>query len=217
MAADLRLTGDGRFAELTFEASAGDVVTVAARAADLDPVLDVLDATGDRLAYNDDWAGGQEVESDDPALASLSATDAAVVRLQVPADGELTVRVNTFNGEGVGDVSVEVWLTDPLTVSAGATLWVPIPLAGSAPVEVVVDGGPFTVTVSDPAGSLDPAVIVRDSTGVVIDANDDHGGVRPDLNRFDAAVRVQQKGRFELRITEFMGRAGWVQVQVALD
>lgn len=211
------MAGDGRFAELTFEASAGDVVTITARAADLDPVLDVLDSSGDRLAYNDDWAGGQEVESDDPALAGLRAADAAVVRIPIPTDGQYTARVNTFNGEGAGGVTVEVWLADPLTIAAGETLWTPIPLAGSAQVLIEADGGPFTITVSDPAGQIDPVVAVLDAAGGVIAANDDHGGLRPDLNRFDALARVERAGRFELRITEFMGRTGWVRVQMALD
>lgn len=215
--ADLRLAGDGRFAELTFEARAGDVVTITARGEALDVVLDVLGPEGDRLAYNDDWAGGQAVESGDPALAGLSVTDAAAVRLPVSVDGALIVRVNTFNGEGAGDVAVEVWRTEPLTVSVGETVWAPIPSAGSVQVSVEADEGPFTITVSDASGQLDPVAQAFDAAGVLIAANDDHAGVSLDLNRFDAAVRVRQAGRFDLRITEFMGRAGWVKVQVALD
>lgn len=211
------MTGDGRFAELTFEARAGDVVTITACAENLDLVVDILDINGNRLAYNDDWAGGHDVESDDPALAGLNATDAAVVRLPIPVDGELTVRVNTFNGEGAGDVSVAVRLADPVELTIGETLWVPIPLAGSTPVALAVEGGSFTVTVSDPSGRLDPVARVLDASGAVVAANDDHDGLRPDLNRFDAAVGVRQAGQFELQIAEFMGRAGWVRVQVALD
>lgn len=82
----------------TFEAQAGQVVTITQRAGrgSLDTLLRLRDVQGEIIAENDDAA--------DPALGR----DAQIVNVPLPADGLYTIEASRFDGEGSYTLTVVV-------------------------------------------------------------------------------------------------------------
>lgn len=211
----LRLGGDGHASTAVFDGLAGQVVTVAAQSVEagaLDTVLELVTSEDERLAYSDDWAGGREGVIVPAGLPSdLAPTDAAVVRVALPADGRYTVRVNTFNGEGTGEV--RVWLAvdvpDVLTVGEAQS-----PVLRAAEVryftlELAADQT-VTLTLAHPRGRLDPLLTVSAADGDILAENDDHGTPDPALNLFDSRLTftAPADGVYTVAVREFLGRAG---------
>lgn len=203
LAAVLRLDGDGRFASAYYDSEGSEVVSIEARAAEppLDLVLELLDADGHTLAY---------VDAPD--------TDGAVISgIHMDYASRYTVRVNTFNGEGVGDVSVTV-TPEPDYVLTPDTPALRVPVGANQRVLVYLEGFDLTqtleITVSDSTGQLDPRLDVV-NTRVVLMSNDDHGTADPSLNRFDARLTAQIPPGAILMITDFLGRAGWLNIAIS--
>lgn len=98
------LTGNSLFRgrnPFTFEAQAGEVITITARAAEgssLDPEIQLLDPDLIFLAINDD----HQTEATD-----LGEFDARVSRVMLPKDGTYILEVNSVGGRGAFEVTIE--------------------------------------------------------------------------------------------------------------
>jgi hypothetical protein len=91
------------FVELTYVVDTPQTVTIQAVALSddaqgnsLDPVVEVIDADNDRIAYDDDGGQGRDGFSDQ---------DTYIEGLQLEV-GTYTIRVNAFNGFQAGEVEV---------------------------------------------------------------------------------------------------------------
>lgn len=197
----LRLTGDGAFASAVYALSGGETVTVTADSGGaLDLVLELIGPDGTSISYAD------ATDNDAPSIVRVPVGDA----------GDYIVRVNTFNGEGIGDVEITLIVEPPLTLTPD-TLAIRVPLGANAIETVLIQGfdGEAAITVRDPNGLLDPRAELIGGGGVVVAANDDHGTADVSLNRFDARLTVGIPDGAALQITEFLGRAGWVEVSIS--
>lgn len=196
----LRLTGDGAFATAVYTASGGETVTIEADSSGaLDVVLELVGPDGGTIAYAD------APDNDAPSI----------VRVLLDSAGDYTVRVNTFNGEGTGEVEVSLTVEPLLTLTPDSpSVWVPLGANAIALVRVEGFDGDAAVTVRDPNGLLDPGVALTSPDGEIIAANDDHGTADVTLNRFDARLIAAVPDGAALQITEFLGRTGWVEVSI---
>lgn len=196
----LRLAGDGEFAVATYDSDGGEQVTLTAESALPSVVLDVIDPTGDTIAY---------AEADSTGVVTLP-------RLTLENAGRYIVRANTFNGEGTGEVTVTLTRhAPPVMTPDGTTLRVPL---GAGEVAAITledfEGATVTITVRDPGGLLDPLVTVTDVQSVGLASNDDHGSADVSLNRFDARLTVALGAQPTVFISEFLGRPGWFEVSI---
>ncbi len=197
----------------TYEAAAGDVITVTAASVDesLDTTLQILDPSGLMIQYNDDHNSDLE----------LYRFASALIEIELPEAGTYTIVLNTFGGNGSGEITVS------LTSGAAAPADDPVvdePVQGLAVTAgetntVVFTGEPITltyqgtagetidITASSEDGSLDPTLTLLNPDGDEIGFNDDHNSDL-DLNRLDSAligVELESDGVYSLVISTFAG------------
>ena len=196
----LRLAGDGEFASAVYTSAGGETVTLRADSGGaLDVVLELIGPDGDTISYAD----------------ALDNEAPAIVRVALDEAGDYTIRVNTFNGEGSGEVEVSLTVEPPLTLTPNSpTIWVPLGANEIAMIQIEGFNGDASITVRDPKGLLDPRIELIGMDGAVIAANDDHGTADVSLNRFDARLTAEIPTSGAVEITEFLGRAGWVEVSI---
>lgn len=86
--------------ELPIEAAAGDLLTVSAIAEEVavDPVLILLDESGNPITVDDDTAGG------------IDDADAIIEDFEIPEDGDYTLVIGYAGGGSDGDVRLDVHL-----------------------------------------------------------------------------------------------------------
>lgn len=215
------LDGNGP-ALLEFAAVSGDVVTIIARTLEPDNgerearnvVVDVLDESGVRLAYNDNHF----LDNDD-----LLPTDAAIEKLILPESGTYTIRVNTYGGIFLGEVEVTLLEADlyeaAITESDGLltiTALLPAHQRYTYMFEVAV-GDVLQITARDTSGTLDPVLRLVDDSGALIAFNDDHGTASTELDVFDAMLRdvmIEAGGRYTVIVGDFLGRAGAFELEI---
>ena len=195
----LRLAGDGEFASAVYTSPGSETVTIKADSAGvLDVVVELIGPDGASIAY------ANAPDNEPPSIA----------RVMLDGAGDYTVRVNTFNGEGSGEVELTLTVEPPLVLTPDSpTLWVPLGANAVATVGIEGFDGEAAITVRDPDGLLDPRIELLDG-GAVVAANDDHGTADVTLNRFDARLTAVIPDGAALQITEFLGRAGWVEVLI---
>jgi hypothetical protein len=196
----LRLTGDGGFASAMYTSPGGETVTIKADSGGaLDVVLELIEPDGISIAYAD------ALDHDAPSI----------MRVELAGAGDYTVRINTFNGEGRGEVEITLTVEPLLMLTPDSpTGWVP--LGANAIATVLIQGfdGEAAITVRDPNGLLDPRFLLTDANSRIIAANDDHGTADVTLNRFDARLIAAIPDGATLRIAEFLGREGWLEVSI---
>ncbi len=190
------IAGEGSSQSWNFFGAAGDEVTLYAQAgsAGLDPVLQLLDAGGNEIAYDDDSGGNYN-----PYLL-----------VELPEDGLYTILISAYSGSGSYTLSVD--LTPPPTpMSYGDR--VTGDLASS---DVLVrytfsaeTGDLVTIAMNAASVDLDPTLRLLDSQGREVAYDDDSGG---DLNALIffpvpeggdytvVAGRLSGSGSYELRL-----------------
>lgn len=200
---------------LTYTARADEVITVTARSLDetLDTTLELYDADGRRLAFNDDHAGD---------LDGLAATDSALVRVRLDRDGLYTLALDSFNGVSDGDVEVLLRSVDAAdaqtrTDADSTVITLALPRGGVFTVPLdAFDGQTVQITARDPRGLLDPVLTLYDADGVVIMRNDDHTRADLSLALFDARIEsVQISAGTRLTLHEALGRGGLFTLVIA--
>lgn len=205
LAAVLRLDGDGQFAALDYAASDGEIISILAKSQGqpLDLVLEVLAPDSRSLVYVDTPVAGRA------EIAHLILHDA----------GTHIIRVNTFNGEGVGEVAITVSPQQALALTPDAPSLV-IALGANETAYIALDGfdaapeNLWQISVRDPRSLLDPYTLLLDAENAVLAANDDHQTTLPVLNRFDSHLIATIPKGSRLQITEFMGRSGFFEISV---
>lgn len=200
---------------LTYTARAGEVITVTAHARDatLDTTLELYDADGRRLAFNDDHMS---------ALDGLAVTDSALMRVRLDRDGPYTIALDSFNGVSEGDVAVLLRSVDAadaqIRTESGSTVIRLDLLRGDVFTLTLdaFDGQTVNLTALDPRGLLDPVLTLYDAGGGVMARNDDH--TRDDLGLavFDARIEsVPVSAGAKLTLHEALGRGGTFTLVIA--
>jgi hypothetical protein len=216
---DLRLDGSDELS-VDFEAKAGDVISLQAAAEDadsLDLVLTLIAPDGERLAYNDDWAGG--LLSTNGLASELAPSDPALLNLPVWQDGTYTVRLGSFNREQTGDLRLSLRIAAPLTLTIDAPAQTILIQRGNSPrlfLELEA-GQSVTLTAADPDGLRDLSLTLLAEDGSRLAFNDDHSWRDVSLNIFDAQLTFTADAAMtvSVQIGEFLGRSVRAQVSVS--
>lgn len=198
---------DDEFYTFEFDGTEGEVVTITARATDnsLDPVMSLLDPSGDEVADNDDH------EDDDPALERF---DSRIEAFTLPDTGTYTVQVRGYGGNGG-----ELELTVERVGSGGSTASdEPIVIEGSVDAneafeyELTVDAGDmYTITVHGADTDMDSVLSLYDDRGRLVISNDDHGTASTELFTFDSMLEryiFEDSGTYTIEVTEYSGDKG---------
>jgi hypothetical protein len=203
----ITLSGDYQPVVLTFTSAAGQTVRISARSLG-DPAIDVtleLLLDNESLAFNDDHTLSN---------STLGQLDAAIDAFVLPADGEYTLRVNSFSGAQTGEVEITLSLREPLPPCAAQV----VELAANARFGCtlhVTPGDSFTLTVRDLSGTLDPVLdVYLDDERVA--HNDDHASDDPTLDTLDARVSfTAERETYLVYVHDFRGAAGTFAVEIA--
>jgi hypothetical protein len=211
------LTGEGAV-ELRYSADDAVTISVQARSVEvgaIDVILEVTDASGTRLAFNDDH-GTPRVD--------LAPLDSAINGLQLPARGDYLIRINSFSGAAIGQVEVALSLGgEPPPLGGRDDVQT---ITGSVPdndrytygVELVTDDV-VTITVRATDNTLDPKVALVAPDGSAVATNDDHGTQEAGLSRYDSRIGnfvVTETGFYTIEITGFGGIGGEFELIIAL-
>lgn len=216
--------------ELLYRSSSDDVITITVRSLEepgvVDPTVELVDANGRRLAFNDDH---------NTARDELTRFDSAIEGIEIIGPAEYTVRVTSFTGAAEGNLEV--------TVESGAE---PVenpdePNEPSEPIEQpaqqnnggdfetqnisdnIPEGGDFeyefdaaagqvvTITVRSLDNSLDPRVRLLNSAGDELAKNDDHEDDDESLASYDSRIlgfEIPDDDTYTVIITGFAGTGG---------
>jgi len=197
----VRITADSPTL-LTYQARAGDVISVTTRALDeaLDTTLELYDADGQRVAFNDDHAG---------------SVDAALLRVRLERDGLYTLALDSFNGVSAGDVEVLLRVVDAAnaqTQTDSAQTIITLDLLRGDVFSLALeafDGQTVRITARDPRGLLDPVLTLYDADGALSIRNDDHTRADLALSLFDARIESAPiRAGMRLTLHEALGRGG---------
>lgn len=109
---DTGILNAGQPADYPLAARAGEVLIIAASSTAFDPVVELLDASGARLAENDDEREGSQN---------------SLLLFELPAAGEYRVRVRSFNGAGSGQFTITIRRFVPVATATGARTPATIP------------------------------------------------------------------------------------------
>lgn len=221
--------------DLVYTGTAGEVVNIVVRSLEapgtVDTTVEVLDADGVRLAFNDDHL---------TASADLQPFDSLIEQLELPADGDYLIRVTTFSGAAQGEVEVliESFSAAETPEPADETaLTTPEASASSSATSAVIDaevpdgeayqhtfqgaaGQILTLTARATTDELDPRLTLISPGGLVIAENDDHAGGDPQLSSFDAridAVVLPESGTYTASVSGFAGTGGPFELIIAVE
>jgi len=211
----IQLTGNGPV-DLIYSVDAPTTISVYANSLTpnaLDTTLEVLDAVGNSLEFNDDLATG--------------ARDAGIENLFLPAAGSYTVRLGTFDPTEAGGVRVELLegnaVREPVTPEGNDSVLLDTEadLDGRSPGVFTFTGtAGDTVTISaaavdPPAPDMDLSLIVYGPDGDEIE-NDDDSGSGAGLGETDPLVEITlpEDGEYEIAVRSYFNVAGQIQVRV---
>ncbi len=196
---------------LTYTTGLPQYVTITTRSLGepdaIDTVIRVLDPDGRQLAYADNGVD----------------RNAVIENLWLPAAGDYTMLIDSFNGVSAGEVQVTLTLSDPFnaeietddtTITINATL----PRSGRFvyPLAVVTDDT-LSITARDTSLTLDPVLWLLNADGAVLFMNDDHLQPSLTLDVFDAEIvdyRAEADGMIQVIVTDFLGHAGTFELVI---
>ncbi len=203
-------------ARVVVAAQAGETVSIAVRSVlpdEIDPTLAVLSPDNDLLLFNDDHGSSR---------SDLAQYDALIPRLTFPVSGDYTLVVNSFNGAQAGTVALSISPAAPLAVpvesDAADIVRLNITLPPGAVYEYsfsAAQGERLTITARDTSGTLDPRLTLLAPDSSTLAQNDDHNSFATALNTLDAridALTLPADGSYTVRVTDFLGRAGSVEL-----
>ena len=215
----VQLSGSGP-ADLIYTATSSETISVSARSlapsGTLDLTVEVLNASGSRLDFNDDH-GTERVD--------LDTFDSLISDLTLPGAGDYTIRVNTFSGSGTGNVEVilstvaqtpEPVVTD-VPGGDGEVITGTVPDNGTYTLDVeLAQGDVLTITVRG-LNNFDPRVALLDVKDRVVAENDDHGTDDTSIGRFDSRienVQITAAGTYTIEIAGFGGTGGDFELMI---
>jgi hypothetical protein len=219
----VRVTGGG--ADLQYEATRSEIVTITARSldGDVDTLLELYSANGTKLADNDDTL---------TSLPGLSITDSAIVNFTLPAAGEYIIHVTSFGNMDTGDVEVTLTVVGEGSPEARPVVEVDTSLKllfSTEPLKVYLDGRtPVDLryvavgrqTISIYSNGLDNNAEVLDSVLTILDEDGDVLAENDDLTNDtrDAGIEnfsLPGAGIYTIRVKTFDGlQSGGVEVRL---
>jgi hypothetical protein len=206
----MTISVEGRYVpvDLAYMGKAGEIVAITAHSQADEPIDITLELLLDnqRLAFNDDHQRSDE---------ALHPTDAVIDLFVLPADGEYTIRVNSFSGAQSGNVEVAVQTREALPTCRLPMQIVELP--GDRNFSCVLEpSGQVTMTARDLSGTLDPVLAVY-AGGRRIGYNDDHESSDVTLNTLDAQLSLFLDEEGVLTVGDFTGAAGTLELTVEIE
>ncbi|NDJ77631.1 MAG: hypothetical protein GYB65_15375, partial [Chloroflexi bacterium] len=183
-----------------FSGTAGDTVTISMESADLDSYLELLDADGNTLIYDDDGERG------------LSAQ---ITAYELPASGDYTIVATTYNNEGSGDyrlrLSTIVVENQPLAYGDEALGM----LRDNVHLYSFSGTAGNVVTISLTSNDFDTYLVLKDTSDNWLTDDDDGGD---GLNAQIAQYELPTSGQYTVIVRGFEGAAsGDYSLTVVLD
>ncbi len=238
----VQLDGTGSI-DLSYTGTQGETIFVAARSLEVsgvvDTTLELLDGSGQRIAFNDDNAQNS---------ATLDPYDAFIEEVTLSTTAPITVRLGSFSGAAFGRVEVLVTDTDTLPALTQPQLVMPTTVPTTAPIAseeqdnvvaeelspVLLDAtvmansaydykleipGPMVITISARAtdNMFDPKLAVYAPDGSLIAENDDHSGADSNLAIYDSQIanlQIPRAGVYRIRVTGYADTGGTFELSV---
>jgi len=207
-------TLDGEFPTFfDYAGEADDIITVTLRAtSDLDaqlnnPILEIWDIHGKRIAYNDNYPN-----EDNPRDAQLS-------NIHLTETGIYTIRADTYGGIFAGEFEILITPSDPYqrqTTDDGIIFYLPRYAIFSETMNFDA-GDVVTITAQDLSGTLDPSLWINAPDGTTLAENDDHASADFGLGILDSrisALSITQTGNYKIHVRDFLGRAGHIRLTI---
>ena len=156
-------TLDGEIATYQLNAEAGAEFFIFVNSSDFDPYIEVLNASGESIATDDDSGSGSN----------------AALLFVAPESETYTVNARAYNGEATGSYTLTL-VTEIEDVSAGAS--VELEMDGATPqvFRYESNGEPVNMVV-DSGGEIDTSLKVVSPDGYAVDSSDDAIGTDPAL------------------------------------
>jgi hypothetical protein len=182
-----------------------------------DSVIEILDAKGNRLAYQDDSA------SVDENGIPINLEDAIIHNFAVPENSELTFRVDTFSHATSGTVELLLTSGDLFQQTIAETeeqISIQATFPENRNYTYTFAGRTdeiLTITARDTSNSLDLTVTLFNEDGAVIAFNDDHDSSDLSLNIFDsqiAEVIIPDNGMLQIIVKDFLGSEGTFELVI---
>ncbi len=211
----LRLQLNGPF-DLSYEASVPQTISIYVRSlpenpTPLDTTLEIDDAKGQQIAFNDDFTS--------------DSRDAGVEDVSLPAAGIYTIHLGTFDLLQGGGVEVQLVTSAPPDVNTqgGDTILdVTGKLDGKGPATFTFSGTTGQVVtisaqaVNPPSPDMDLSITLYDPDGTVIGSDDDSGATI-DLGDRDPALihfSLPATGEYKVEVSSWFDTPGDIAVKI---
>lgn len=230
--AQIRVSAAGP-TDLIYTSPGNETISVVAHSLEepgtVDTTLEVLTASGTRLAFNDDHGGSR---------SGLHAFDSAIEELRLTDAGDYIIRVTTFSGAAEGNVEVLVESGANGKPTTGPVAATPTPTSAQVQITGETDrlasevpegshftyyfnataGQVMTLTIrADQTSDLDPRVTLYGPDGTELASNDDHQDNDPTLSSFDSRISnfaLPVDGRYSAVISGFAGTGGPFELEM---
>ncbi|MCC6616003.1 MAG: PPC domain-containing protein [Anaerolineae bacterium] len=203
----------------SYLAEGSQTITVSAKSLEetdvLDPMLEVVNPDGTRLAINDDR---------NLVYGDLAETDALINDLVLPEAGDYRILVRTFSGTGGGRLQIALTAAPPPVqspVSDGSgvvRILIKVPDYGVAEYAVQMYAGQrLSLSARSYTSTLDPILELLNPQMDLITENDDHGDQGAELGEHDSyigGIDINEAGIYIARVRGFGGAGGDVELMV---
>ncbi|PJF32745.1 MAG: hypothetical protein CUN52_00055 [Phototrophicales bacterium] len=167
------------------------------------PILEIWDVRGKRLAYNDD-------RRHDDRNAQLS-------HIRLLDDGDYVIRADTYGGIYAGAFEIIIRQSDPfgkIDIPNGWDFHLP-PYSIFTHTLRLQAGDIITISAQDLSNTLDPLLWITAPDGRRIAQNDDHTSTDLALGVLDAQIadlNIITTGDYTIHVRDFLGRNGRVRL-----
>ncbi len=197
-----------------YDGTSGEIITITmTRTSDFDdplnnPVLEIWDVNGRRIAYNDN------ISPDNP--------DAELCDIRLLQDGYYIIRADTYGGIFAGEFEIVLRPSDPFQQSEienGVEFYLPAITIFEYAIQLEA-GQVVTISAQDVSFSLDPFLWIQNSDGDMLAQNDDHNRLDFTLGVLDSQIyrlTIPETGEYTLYVRDFLGRAGRIRLTVVAD
>jgi hypothetical protein len=196
-----------------YDGKADETITITLRAiSDLDaqlnnPILEIWDIDGKRIAYNDN-----NPHDENPRNAQLA-------HIHLLADGDYIIRADTYGGIYAGEFEITIEASDPFGRGEnGDEVIFYVPRYAIFSQSVTLDAGDVvTISAQDLSGTLDPFLWITAPDGATIAQNDDHATSDFSLGTLDSRIvelNIPQTGAYTLHVRDFLGHSGDVRLSI---
>jgi hypothetical protein len=156
-------TLDSAIATYQLSAEAGDEFFLFLNSADFDPYIEIMNASGESIATDDDSGSGSN----------------SALLFVAPESATYTVNARAYDGEATGSYALTL-VTEIADVSAGASLDLEMDGATPSVFRFEANGDPVNIVVNSD-GKIDTSLRVVSPEGYAVDSSDDAIGMDPAL------------------------------------